>query len=729
MTILIAAIVGLVLVSLPLVNVHGVESALILGVTLPPLVAGISAAASHNTGPIGNDRLATLKRVVLRAWFICLIPIVILGINALFRRSCAPLQGAAFMFLGPFIGCTLAAVVGAWVGVLMQRKILAVTTAVFIPITALFVSLMMFYFTPSVYLFGLFAGYFPGTLYDVGVTIRASYISFRLLSALLLIALSLLFVSKSRWSVATASICGLVFCTGYAFGPDLGIRSSKSKIIEALGKVESSEHCKAVFPRETSPALVDRLMQDCDFYVDQTAKALGIDSPTKINAYFFRNANEKQALMGAGRTMIAKPWRREVYVQMSSWPHSVFRHEIVHAVAADISRGPFKISSTRDGLWPNQGLIEGLAVALASDIRDELTADQWSKAMLDRNQLPRAKELMGVRFSRLPARKAYAAAGSLLGYAFKTKGAASVVRMYKNGKVDDLSSLETGWHAFLKQNVVLDDNEDGVAERGLTSRSIFSRVCPHKIARLHKDLAADRTARDTERALQSCSEILSIDENDLNARVFKVRLLAKEARYNAAQNEIDDLIEKRKAPNSAIASALDGLADGHWKKGNIETAKGLFEELLTKPQTDGEARNREVKLLALSAKPKQEQLLKSLFVGETFDDALLMHVARELDRSRKDGLGAYLEARLLSKKMHYDKALSRSTVASKRGLPTKRLRKENARMRAVALYANAQYTEAREAWKALREKGSASIASQADEWLGRIEHVTAEASP
>ena len=44
--------------------------------------------------------------------------------------------------------------------------------------------------------------------------------------------------------------------------------------------------------------------------------------------------------MGAMRVYIAKPWRREVYLQLADFPHPVFAHELAHVVARNASSGP-----------------------------------------------------------------------------------------------------------------------------------------------------------------------------------------------------------------------------------------------------------------------------------------------------------------------------------------------------------------------------------------------------
>ena len=160
---------------------------------------------------------------------------------------------------------------------------------------------------------------------------------------------------------------------------------------------------------------------------------MGLKSSAPVTAYFFRNDREKKELIGVGRTLIAKPWRREVYLQMAGWPDPVLGHEIVHAVLADAGRPPFGIAATWGGLIPNPGLTEGAATALAWDIRDDLDPDQWSRIMMDRGELPSAETVMSVAFSALPARRAYMAAGSIVRFLMATRGMEAFVDAYRAG--------------------------------------------------------------------------------------------------------------------------------------------------------------------------------------------------------------------------------------------------------------------------------------------------------
>ncbi|RLB36760.1 MAG: hypothetical protein DRH30_14390, partial [Deltaproteobacteria bacterium] len=102
-----AAIVGVALAFIPLLSVHGVESALALGLLLPPWVAATAASyAERHRGTRGIDLMLRAIGAGLLIWS---IPVALLALSSLRIRQCAPGEGLALMVLGPAVGCALAA--------------------------------------------------------------------------------------------------------------------------------------------------------------------------------------------------------------------------------------------------------------------------------------------------------------------------------------------------------------------------------------------------------------------------------------------------------------------------------------------------------------------------------------------------------------------------------------------------------------------------------------------
>jgi len=729
---------GVALAFVPLFAVHGVESALALGLLLPPWVAATAASyTERNRGTRGIDLMLLATGMGLLIW---LIPVLVLALSSLRVRQCAPAEGLAFMVLGPAVGCALAACIGVWVAAATSRPRATPWLAAAIPVGAALLGLWAFYATPAVYVFGAFAGYFPGAIYDDLVQIPTRYLTYRATMLLAVFALAVSF--DALWNPFTreldfggrglvhlgrvaASLGALsIVAASYWHGDHLGHWVSEEYLIEGLGKTEQGRHCVVHMPRETLPEDAKRLLEDCDFHVERTRTLAGLSSNEPVTAYFFRNQNEKKDLIGVGRTLIAKPWRNEVYLQMSRWPHPVLGHEIVHAVLAEAGRGPFAVAATLGGVIPNPGIVEGAAVALAWDLRDDLDPDQWSTIMMDRNELPPASAIMSVQFSTLPARRAYMAAGSISRFLIATRGMDAFLEAYRRGTVEDLGELEAQWHAYLEE-VPVTPHERGVAEVELARPSIFSAVCPHELAKLRAHLAGDAAARDDVRTIETCRAILEIDEHEAQAQAALVGALARNGDDAEALVTLEALRAAMNAPKPIVAAALEQYADASWTLGKLREASALYEELLELPRTDVAARQSEVKQLGLGAIDAERELIYEMLLGQS-SSPVVVHLAQTLATIRGDGLGQYLEARQLMGQNRYGLALPLLQKAKRLGLPTQRLERELSRLLGVTFFALDRYGESATAWQE-RAPASRAAHAEAERWLERIEYAQTQA--
>ena len=244
-----AALVGVVLAFTPLLAVHGVESALALGLLLPPWVA--ANAASYTVRSDGVRGIDLIFRATGMGLLIWLIPVLILALSSLRVRQCAPAEGLAFMVLGPAIGSALAACIGVWMGALFRSSRLAPWLAAAIPIGAALFGVWSFYTTPTVYVFGAFAGYFPGAIYDDLVQIPTRYLTYRATILVAVLALGVLFDAiwdptagrlelrnraRAKLGAIAVTLGALGFvAASYALGDELGHRVIKEHLIERLG--------------------------------------------------------------------------------------------------------------------------------------------------------------------------------------------------------------------------------------------------------------------------------------------------------------------------------------------------------------------------------------------------------------------------------------------------------------------------------------------------------------
>ncbi|MGF1467774.1 MAG: tetratricopeptide repeat protein [Sandaracinaceae bacterium] len=746
----VALVVGLGLCLSPVLGIPGIEAALVLGVLLPPF-AGLLGARQvvwtrGEEAPAGAatylGRAATLGLALVG------LPTALLLLNLLRFPACSAAEGLAFLALGPAVGCLHGAVLGTTLALLGGRGRVASTLAMLAPLLAALVALYRFWATPAIDAYGHFFGELPGTLYDPDIRIEPTYLSFRLLTAVWLLALSALVAAlldpesgRLRWArarqhpgwsaVAVALLAATV--AGDLLGTQLGHRASVASLKEALGGRVAGERCIAIVPGELPRTEAERLAEDCDFRVAQAEAALGVRQPRLVTAFFFRSADEKRALMGASGTYVAKPWRHEVYLQVDRWPHPVLFHEIVHVVAGNVGRGPFRVAGPLGGWIPSPTLIEGTAVAIAWDAREGLTPHQWARAMVELDRAPPLEDLLGLRFLLQPASRAYVLSGSFLRWVLETQGPSTVRRLYASADWagalgEPLADAEARWRAFLREEVELPPEARALAELRFSQPGLLGQVCPHRVANLRREAAAQVSAGDDRAAIGTCRAILDVDAAQARTRASLVGALARLGRTDEARQQLQVLEERAPAP--VVHRARLTLADAAWRRGDRDRAREVYRALLEEPQTDDAARQVEVRLLGLEMTGVGERALRGLLAPRAdrrSDAGTALFQAALIDRVRADGLAAYLAGRQMLFRQRFDLAFAELTRAEGLGLPTERLRRELHRMLAISAFGVGRNGEAALRWRAVRDAPGSTMGQrvEAADWLERLARMRA----
>lgn len=737
-----AALVGILGCALPLTRTLGVESALLFALTLSPWASALAAKRAQESA--GQPTASLLAASIARAWLLLAIGVALLGLNALRVAPCDPLAGLRFIALGPWLGLSLAALVGTLVGSAIAGRRSALVVSLLLPLVELGRVAWDFLRSPAIYAFGHFFGYFPGTFYDRRVDVPDAWLTHRLLTALLGAGLWALLVAardphtgrltRARlaaqraaiaWSVALA--VGSLWLARKAYA--LNHRSSSDSVAAQLGMVVETPRCRVIVPRELASGDAQRLAEDCELRVTQIERKLGVHERERISAYFFRTPEEKRTQMGAARVYIAKPWRREVYLQLAEYPHPVLAHELAHVVARHASTGWFGVPGRLGGLVPEPTLVEGMAVALEPHARDELTAHQWAKAAQASGLAPKLSALLGVSFFGTNQALAYTLAGSFLRFVLETRGSEAVRRVYALGSVEaalgkPLSVLEPEWRKYLA-SVPLPARAEALAKLRFERPGVWSQVCPHLVEELAGELGAALSAGDLERAAAKCHEVLAVDPRDTGTRATLTSVLSRRGDLPGAQAQLKLLEGPPRAPSPVIVRARTSVADAAFDRGEFAQAESAYRALLDEPQSENDARQLEVKLLALEAGEPARSLLRELLIRDPFggaDARTAMHLIRELAMVRGDGLAAYLEARQLRSENRYDLVQSTLRDALSRGLPSERLRVEALRLQLQATFVIGALSEAEAIASQLAQREGATLAEkeEARDWSERI---------
>jgi tetratricopeptide (TPR) repeat protein len=472
------------------------------------------------------------------------------------------------------------------------------------------------------------------------------------------------------------------------------------------------------------------LAEDCDFRIAQLERELGVQEHERITAFFFRSAHEKRALMGATRVYIAKPWRREVYLQLAEYPHPILPHELAHVVARHAASGPFGVPGYLGGLIPEPTLVEGMAVALEPLARGELTPHQWARAAHEAGVAQPLSSLLGARFFGANQQLAYTLAGSFLRYVLDTQGAHTLRRIYREADVQAVlgqpfSELEREWTTWLK-SVPLPPEAAALAKQRFERPSVFSQVCPHAVERLEQELSAAISAGDLARAIENCQAVLTIDPKDTDTRATLADVYARAGHDAEAAQALAAL---KGAPAATIARARTSLADAEFMRGDFPAAERAYRALLHEPQAEDELRQLEVKLLALEAGDPTRRLLGELLIGrmgENVDARTAMHLIHALYPVRTDGLAHYLEARQLARAGRHDLAFPLLREALSRGLPTRRLRVEALRLRALSAYVLGALDDARDSEQRIGNLPDVTLSErmEAEDFVARVAYRT-----
>lgn len=753
-------LLSLAMCAVPLLAIHGTESALVLGVVQPLLCAyaatriALRYVAQFDEGHVPPKLNGLFSRTVGFAIVLWLLPTVVLALDSARVRNCSPLTGFITMLLGPLLGCVLASVVATVLALARPSLRLLPLLAAAVVFTSLLRAAANMYYGPSIFAYGHFFGFFPGTIYDQNVGLTENFLWLRVATSSWIAGLALLCVScldEQRFRLGVtprrgrgmpfvlAVLCLLFGLGSELYSEELGWSSSDDKLRQALGAELVSERCHLYFPREWAQSDRLRLAEDCDFRTHQAEHWLGLTHKAPIHVYLFRSPAEKYALMGAAGTNLAKPWLDTVYISNLGWPNPVLGHELVHIVAAAAGSGPFRVAGRLEGLWPNPALIEGVATAAAWQPQGGLTLHEWAHAMLELDMVPSLEELFGPSFFEQQARLAYTLSGSLLHFVRERWGAKAIRETYMTGSLEvgvgePLPDIEAAWLQSL-QTQPLSDNARDLARARFSGSGVLSALCPHTLAKLRAELQTDIAAGDIKSAADSCDRILGIDPADPPTRAALATLQAQMGNLDAARQELAQL-ELDKVPSPYIVSVKQALADQSLRDGDYEKALSLYHALSHAPLDEDQRRLLQVKTLASRtavgnpAGKRQAELLFELLVGEPgkrTDPATAVYLVRELRALRQDGLSEYLEGRQLFFQGRYGYAADLFARAIGRSLPTEELTSEALRVEAISRLALMQLDRAAELFRTFGHTGQAQRV-EADDYLARIRFLQKHAA-
>nr|MBA3452004.1 hypothetical protein [Deltaproteobacteria bacterium] len=552
----------------------------------------------------------------------------------------------------PIATALLAGAVGHGVGVLTgPRRYIGAAIAQLPLIVLAIAALLRFYGAPPVFTYNAILGYFPGNLYDENVKLTAALAWSRLEQLLWVIAFVSVVafrfdVPRFRWTLEArpagrrlGALALAAACISGAFSlrrhsGDLGYAIDAEDIEVALGgRIETPHFVIHYSDTPQIREVMGLVAADHEFRYAQVVAQLGVQSATKIRSFYFSSRDQKERLMGARDVEMAKPWRREIYLEHRGFPHSSLRHEIAHAVAAEFGTWPFDVAATnvlplpgRLGLpfLANPGLIEGLAVAIDWPGRyDRMTPHESVRALQEMGKQPSIRQLLSLQFFSVSSATGYTTAGSFLKYLLDTYGAGPLRSVYRSagdfeaayGK--PLAVLEREWLAMTSKIVLPRSAVEASRER-FRGTSVFSRPCPHAIA-AQRERAQDAYAHgDRARSISLMRDVCGHAPEEPRYRLDLAEALYAgdpRERLEAVSLWTALALDPDRVTSTLRAEALEKLARAAAMRNDFTEVRRLIAQAVKLPVADDDRRQLEAITFALGHEGPAGAALRGYFYG------------------------------------------------------------------------------------------------------------------
>jgi hypothetical protein len=742
--------VALLCTRIPLVNYLGYEFSFLVALLASGLSGLISISATrhgmheHAGASVSAVRSATasLRSAVRTSLLLLFIPFSVMGANALFVKNCSILEGCAFFVLLPVVSSLFSCGLGFFCAVHYRwsRTVFAgafVATVVY--------ALALGYFTPAIFSYNVFYGYFPGLTYDEILEIRWPLIFFRGLTLLLGVVLVwlglvivgnipsnlpawrkgkdlLLLLAGRRYrmgSVAGALLLALL----YLFRCDLGWESTSGSIRRSLGGEFRSDHCTIYYsPGSYTDEEIRWVAAEHEFQLSRIMDAFYLQRVEMIESYIYPSNEVKQELVGAGSTNIAKPWSRQIHISKQSLAGTL-RHEMTHVVAGD-----FGLPAIRASL--STGLVEGLAMAIDWDWGNR-TLHQYAAALRKFDLAPDISRLLTISgFATQSASISYVLAGSFCRYLIDRYGIRKMTQVYRNGDYGavygrPLDALIEEWHHSLDR-IPIDAGERDAVDVFFRTPPIFEKVCARVVARRNMAARKAMEQRDFAKAqeLYRMSYVEAGGYESLSGYLLSSLRLADYAALSAARDTIVD----RAAHPAQFLPLMLSIGDAAWAQGNVDSALSCYRRIVAADFSESYSEAARLRQLAIADTGHRGLFLK-FFLEDRADSMSLRILDSIISGPAGSPTALYLRGGVLRRKDQPAEEISLLAAISMRD---EDLSLEGLRLRhlGAALVRLGRFEEAKSAfWTSLNYTSREAAINRINESIDRCDWIRAHALP
>lgn len=687
-----------------------------------PSIAAISTALAVSAAR--PSAVAALERGVILGALLGAIALLSSLVHGARVGFCDAEQGVLELLLGPGCGAVMGGAWGAGAGLVVgskgtrrRRIVLSVLGGLLGPLAGVLISLWRFWSSPMVFAFDPFFGFFAGPLYDTVIEPVGRLETYRVGSLFTLIAAGAFcfhlerdgdgfrLVGRGRPALAflgLSALAGSLWLT--LAGSSFGHWSTPESIEAELERSVAGERCDVRYAPSIAEHEAKALGRDCDAHVRLLERWFEAKGPERIRVWVFESEAQKGRLMGAASTYIAKPWRREVYVQFARYPHPVLGHELAHVVAGSFGAGPFRVSGPLGGLWPDPGRIEGIATAAAPSDDPDLTLAEWSRAMLELGLLPPLEAVFRLSFLGENSSKAYTVAGAFVEWLREVHGAAAVRGWYAGQPLSaltggkDLAALERDWRASLEREKLSAAALEAARAR-FDRPAVFGRKCPHEVDAALSEAHGRLGQGDVRGARERFERSLALDPAHFGARLALGTCAARAGDDADARRRYGVLAEDPKLHKLLRLAAEEALADLDLARGASADAAARYQKIAGLVIDEDRLRTLDVK--ASATKDPARAAIAALLVGDPMagrDPAEAAALLGEwVTAEPENGLPEYLLGRGAYNSGRYPEAARRLDRALDKKLALPRVEAEALRLRVVVACLLEDRTRGREA--------------------------------
>ena len=664
-TVALLVLISLGCTQVPLFDYLGFEFSALVALVLS-LLAGLLTISlwQKSRGAYAGRILSFTRRCALLFAALLAVPFVIISANAFFVKNCSFLHGTLLFLLIPVPAVLLAHSVALVISALFEHG--RRTWFVLLWFFFLFHILYVTFTGPQIFAFNPVLGFFPGFTYDESLEIIDRLLLYRIgtlafAGALLLPAVT---IDRRKHAGSTTDVSArrrrgrqvammtmlLVVAIIYIFSNKLGLSSSESFIRSELGGYVETDHFVISYPDSLLQGRrLSHVVQLHEFHFSRLARALRVSPARKIHTFLYASDEQKQRLVGAAGTNIAKPWLWQVHLNLSDVEGSL-SHELTHVMAAE-----FGFPLLRIGV--NAGLIEGLATAVERTRYDEHVHRLASMVFAVAPE-PDMRSLFSFSgFIRAHPGVSYTLAGSFCRFLIDRYGLRRFKLLYRTGNFvtlynKDLNTLLWEWRRTVRRYRLSEGDLEKAAY--LFKRpSIFAKECAREVANVNADTRALFGQRRFQEALESAE--LSLELTTSIEAIFQcTNALVRLQRFDEAIAFARGKLQDSTVRHSLITLKLL-LGDGLWAIDSVSAAKEVYAELLRAHLSLAMDEAATIRLEALSKKELARDL-KPYYVAGLPDSTREELLRRLLERKPNDPLPRYLLARQLASSGQYESA-------------------------------------------------------------------------